>query len=75
MPGRENGFSILGHIASGHLGIVHRRMVLRTETQHFYQYIPSLFMAHITLFTIFYTLGNLPILFFSIKLYLIISFL
>lgn len=69
MPGGENGFSVLGHIASGNLGIVHWRMVLRTETQHFYQYIPSLFMAHFTLFTIFYTLGNLPILFFSIKLF------
>lgn len=55
----EDGFSVLGHITSGHLGIVHRRMVLRTKTQYFYQHIPSILMAHFTLFTVFYTLGNI----------------
>lgn len=58
MTGREDGLSVLGHIASGYLGIIHGRMVLRTKTQYFYQYIPSIFMAHFTLLTIFYTLGN-----------------
>lgn len=59
MTGGEDGLSVLGHIASGHLGIIHRRMVLRTKTQHFHQHIPSIFMAYFTLFTIFYTLGKI----------------
>lgn len=77
MTGGEYGFSVLGHIATGHLGIIHRRMVLRTKTQHFYQHIPSLFMAHFTLFTIFYTLGNLLIIFFffAVKVYFKLTFL
>lgn len=58
MTGREDGLSVLGHIASGHLGLIHRRMVLRTKTQYFHQYIPSIFMAYFTLLTIFYTFGN-----------------
>lgn len=67
MTGREDGFSVLGHIASGHLGFFHRRVVLRTETQYFYQYIPSILMAYFTLFTIFYSLGNAYILFITLS--------
>lgn len=62
MTSREDGFSVLGHITSGNLGIIHRRLVLRTKTQYFYQYFSSVFMDLIIFFTIFYTFGNLFII-------------
>lgn len=58
MTRREDGFSVLGHITAGNLGIIHRRMVLRTKTQYFHQCISSISMAYTTMFTVFYTFGN-----------------